>query len=562
MSQIEIRDASFTYPSRSEPSLKKINAEIERGEFILLTGPTGCGKSTLLRTLNGLIPHASGGVLSGNVTIDDTNLADQPLAVICQHVGLLFQNPDDQFFCTVVEDEIAFGLENLGVRSFQIDARIDTALTQVKLPSGFRARAISTLSGGEKQRVALACLCAMQPRILLLDEPTSHLDPTSTCDILEILRQLNRENEITVVIATHRVAEIAPLCDRVWLMNHAEIALDSPVDRAFSDLSSYRNLGVEVPDLAEISEQLGLPERPLTVDQAVQIFMHADRFPSKSAPISNLSGLASHDQSHQDSRNVLASIENLTFQYPRTAIPALSDVSFEISKGEVIAIMGANGSGKTTLLLSVPGLLRPTTGRILIADVSRERLKLHNLAGKIGIVFQDPDLLLQAATVSDEVAYGPKNLKLSRYEIEERTEEVMSAFDLDSLGNEAPYSLSRGQRQRTATAAAYSLLPNILLLDEPTAGQDFSHLQRLMGVLCDTVEKQNKTLMFCTHDAQLTLQYAKRMLLLRQGELIFDGKPSDAFSNPDLLEYASLIAPLKTQLKWRLANSQTNLTCR
>ncbi len=553
MSQIEIRDVSFTYPSRSEPSLKRVNAEVECGEFILLTGPTGCGKSTLLRTLNGLIPHASGGVLSGNVAIDGKILADQSLAVISQHVGLLFQNPDDQFFCTVVEDEIAFGLENLGIPPFQIDVRINAALTLVKLSTGFRGRAISTLSGGEKQRVSLACLCAMKPRVLLLDEPTSHLDPTSTCDILEILGQLNRQNGITIVIAAHRVSEIAPLCSRVWLMSHAEIALDSPVNRAFSDLKPYRNLGVEIPDLAELSEQLGLPERPLTVDQAAQLFLQADRFPNISAPTSNLSNLVSHEQPHQDSRNLLASVENLTFQYPRTEIPALSKVSFEIGEGEVTAIMGANGSGKTTLLLSILGLLRPTFGRILITDIGRERLKLRNLAGKIGIVFQDPDLLLQAETVNDEVAFGPKNLKLSRCEIQHRTKEVMSAFDLDNIGNEAPYSLSRGQRQRTATAAAYSLLPNILLLDEPTAGQDFSHLGQLMGVLCDTVERQNKTLIFCTHDAQLTLQYAKRVLFLRQGELIFDGVPNEAFSKPDLLANASLIAPPKTQLQWRLA---------
>lgn len=561
MSQIEIRDVSFTYPSRSKPSLKRVNAKVESGEFILLTGPTGCGKSTLLRTLNGLIPHSSGGVLSGNVAIDDTNLSDQSLAVICQHVGLLFQNPDDQFFCTVVEDELAFGLENLGVSSFQIDVRIDTALTQVELSSDFRHRSISTLSGGEKQRVALACLCAMQPRILLLDEPTSHLDPKSTRDILEIFRRLNRTSGITVVIATHRVAEIAPLCDRVWLMNHGEIALDSPVDRAFSELDSYRSLGVEVPDLAEVLEQLGLPERPLTVDHAVQFFLNADRLPNESVPTSNQSDLVDHEQPHQDSRNPLASVENLTFQYPHTATSALSDVSFEINEGEAIAIMGANGSGKTTLLLSILGLLRPANGRILIKDLNIESLKLHNLAGKIGIVFQDPDLLLQAAAVSDEIAFGPKNLKLSDREVQKRTKEVMSAFDLDNLGNEAPYSLSRGQRQRTATAAAYSLFPDILLLDEPTAGQDFSHLQQLMGVLCDTVERQNKTLIFCTHDAQLTLQHAKRMLLLRQGELIFDGRPSDVFSNPDLLRSASLIPPLKTQLKWRLTDSQNNLTC-
>lgn len=559
MSQIEIGDVSFTYPSRSEPTLKGINAQIECGEFILLTGPTGCGKSTLLRILNGLIPHASSGVLAGNVTINGINLANQSLSEICQHVGLLFQNPDDQCFCATVEDEIAFGLENLGVPPLQIDVQIDAALSQVKL-SGFRERPVSTLSGGEKQRVALACLCAMQPRVLLLDEPTSHLDPKGTLGILEVIRQLNREDEITVVIATHRVAEIAPLCNRVWLMNRGELILDSRVEQAFSNLTSYRNLGVEVPDFAEASEQLGLPDRPLTIDKAAQVFLSTNRFPSKCASTPAPSDLTERDRSYESPCTPLVSVENLTFQYPRAATPALNDISFDISEGEVIAIMGENGAGKTTLLLSILGLLRPTTGRILVENVNTERWKLRNLAGKLGIVFQNPDLLLQALTVNEEVAFGPRNLKLPRHEIQERSNEVISDFDLANLGNEAPYSLSRGQRQRIATAAVYSLHPNILLLDEPTAGQDFSHLQQVMKVLCNAVERQNKTLIFCTHNTQLTLRYAKRMLLLRHGELIFDGGPSSAFSNPELLEHASLTAPLMIQLERRLTGSNANFT--
>lgn len=559
MSQIEIGDVSFTYPSRSEPTLKGINAQIERGEFILLTGPTGCGKSTLLRILNGLIPHASSGVLAGNVTVNGINLANQSLSETCQHVGLLFQNPDDQCFCATVEDEVAFGLENLGVPPLQIDVQIDAALSQVKL-SGFRERPVSTLSGGEKQRVALACLCAMQPRVLLLDEPTSHLDPKGTLGILEVIRQLNSEDEITVVIATHRVAEIAPLCNRVWLMNRGELILDSRIEQAFSNLTSYRNLGVEVPDLAEASEQLGLPDRPLTIDKATQVFLSTNRFPSKFASTPDPSDLTGRDRSYESPCTPLVSVENLTFQYPRAATPALNDISFDISEGEVIAIMGENGSGKTTLLLSILGLLRPTTGRILVENVNTERWKLRNLAGKLGIVFQNPDLLLQALTVNEEVAFGPRNLKLPRHEIEERSNEAISEFDLANLGHEAPYSLSRGQRQRIATAAVYSLHPNILLLDEPTAGQDFSHLQQVMKVLCNAVVRQNKTLIFCTHNTQLTLQYAKRMLLLHHGELIFDGGPSSAFSNPELLEHASLTAPLMIQLERRLTESNANFT--
>ena len=242
MGSIEIENLHFTYPSRNTPTLRGIDARVDPQAFILLTGPTGCGKSTLLRTLNGLIPYASGGKLSGSVCVNGASVAKQPIAVTCQQVGLLFQNPEEQLFCIIVEDEIAFGLENLGLPSHEIDRRIDSALTQVGL-AGFRHRQIASLSSGQKQRVALACVCAMQPQILLLDEPTSYLDPQATHDILEIIRDLNRKLGITVIVAGHQVNEISPLCSRVWLMDDGELVSDLPIDQAFTDLNRYVPVG-------------------------------------------------------------------------------------------------------------------------------------------------------------------------------------------------------------------------------------------------------------------------------------------------------------------------------
>jgi energy-coupling factor transport system ATP-binding protein len=211
--------------------------------------------------------------------------------------------------------------------------------------------------------------------------------------------------------------------------------------------------------------------------------------------------------------------------------------------------MGANGSGKTTLLLHLIALLRPSVGQILIKGRDIRRYKPRHLAGQVGIVFQNPDLLLQAATVSEEVAFGPKNFKLSRQEVEERLEEILPMFDLETLKAEAPYALSRGQRQRTAVAASFSLYPDLLLLDEPTTGQDYYHLQQLMQMLDNTMKTQNKTVIFCTHDVHLTLEYASRVLLLHRGELIFDGTPDAAFANPERLEQTSLVPPLTMQLQ-------------
>ena len=567
MAGIEIENLHFIYPSRHTSTLCGIDAQVSSAAFILLTGPTGCGKSTLLRTLNGLIPHASGGQLAGSVRVNGGSVAEQPIAVTCQQVGLLFQNPEEQLFCIIIEDEIAFGLENLGLPSHEIDRRIDAALMQVGL-AGFRSRQIASLSSGQKQRVALACVCAMQPQILLLDEPTSYLDPQATREILEIIRDLNRKLGITVIVAGHQVNEIAPLCDRVWLMNEGELVSDLPINQAFTDLTPYTRLGVQVPELAEVAEQFGYSERPLTLDHAVRIFSNPiqDSAQLRLHQNEEANGLINSDASSSGDGSmgvtpdpvqttpvnpdyILAETQKLFFRYPQTSADVLKNISFQVKRGEIVAIMGANGSGKTTLLLHLIALLRPSGGQVIINGQNTRRCKPRHLAGQVGIVFQNPDLLLQAATVAEEVAFGPKNFKLSRGEVEERLEDILPMFDLQTLRMEAPYALSRGQRQRTAVAASFSLYPDLLLLDEPTTGQDHYHLQQLMQRLANTMQAQNKTVIFCTHDVHLTRKYATRVLLLHRGELIFDGTPDAALADPDHLEQASLVPPLTMQLQ-------------
>lgn len=511
MACIEIENLRFTYPSREIPTLRGITTRVSSGTFLLLTGPTGCGKSTLLRTLNGLIPHASAGVLSGTVHLDGENIATQPLATTCQQVSLLFQNPDDQLFCTLVQDEIAFGLENLGFPAEKIQERIISALKQVGL-QGFEAREIASLSGGQKQRVALAAVCAMQPQVLLLDEPTSHLDPKGTRDILNIVKHLNNDLGITVVLATHRTREVAPLCDHVWLMDDGQLHLDLPKTEAFQDFTPYRRLGVQVPEAVRVSEAVE-SKTPTPAPQRASEAGHGAE---------------------------LLTIKNLCFRYPKTASDAVHKVSGVVPRGEVIAIMGANGSGKTTLIHLIAGLLRPSSGEVTIDGQPCRRLKPHQLAGKVGIVFQNPDLLLQAETVRDEVAFGPKNLKFPKRDLEDRVNRTLTQFDLNNFAAEAPYALSRGQRQRVAVAATFSLYPDLFLLDEPTTGQDAQHLHQLMDELHSQIQHENKTLIFATHDTELTLKYATRVLLLRNGELLFDGAPYTAFTNPELLQQASL----------------------
>lgn len=505
MASIEIENLRFTYPSRETPTLLGITARVPCGAFVLLTGPTGCGKSTLLRTLNGLIPHASAGKLTGVVRLNGKDIAAQPLATTCQQVSLLFQNPDDQLFCTLVEDEVAFGLENLGFSPEEIKERITLALKQVGL-TGFASRRISSLSGGEKQRVALAAICAMRPQVLLLDEPTSHLDPQGTRDILSIVKHLNSEAGITVILATHQTKEVAPLCSHVWLMDEGRLRLDLRKVEAFQDTTPYKHLGVQVP---------------------------ADAPPK--SPTSSLKRA-----SYTARSEVLLNIHNLRYRYSNSNKDAVCNISCEVPRGEVLAIMGANGSGKTTVIHLIAGLLRPSTGTVTIDGKPSGRVKLHQLAGKVGIVFQNPDLLLQAENVRDEVAFGPKNLKFPPKTLKDRIDKTLTQFDLQHLSSEAPYALSRGQRQRTAVASTFSLHPDLFLLDEPTTGQDAQHLHQLMDELCEEIRQEHKTLIFATHDTDLTLKYADRILLLRNGTVIYDGDPESAFADRELLQQASL----------------------
>ncbi len=504
MVSIQIENLSFTYPSRNTPTLNGINAEISPGEFILLTGPTGCGKTTFLRALNGLIPHSSTGIYSGSVTIDDINISRQPLTTTCQQISLLFQNPDDQLFCTLVEDEIAFGLENLGFPSDEINQRIKTALDEVGL-SEFRGRKIDELSGGERQRVALASICAMEPKVLLLDEPTSHLDPKAIHEILEIVKKLNREKGITVVLASHQVKQILPYFTRMWLMDAGQIVLDLPKVKAFLDLTPFQKLGVQIPNADE--------------------------------RLNNVNKVDIHSSSKKE---IILKVEDLCFKYNKEEENVINSIDCNISKGEIVSIMGANGSGKTTFLQLIGGLLTPISGKVILNEENISTMKLYQLVGKVGIVFQNPDLILQAETVRDEVGFGLKNVKLKSPIKNNRLEDMLIRFKLKDLEEEAPFSLSRGQRQRVAVASTFSLLPDLFLLDEPTTGQDAQHLRHLMDGLCEEIRREKKTLIFATHNSDITLEYADRLILLCNGKIVYDGIPKVAFDDFDLLKETSL----------------------
>ncbi|MDY9927728.1 ABC transporter ATP-binding protein, partial [Methanosarcina sp.] len=548
---IEIKDLWYTYPGRTEPTLKGINLKVKKGEFVLLTGPTGCGKSTLLKTLNGIIPHESGGIFSGSIRINGTETIDSNQMELSRGVGLVFQNPDDQIFSTTVEDEVAFGPENLCFEREEIDKKVEEALQMVGM-SGHRLSSTNSLSGGQKQRICIASMLAMMPEILAMDEPVSQMDPAGTQEVLNTVRELNRKLKITVLLVEHRLHELAPFADRIVIMDCGKIIFDQPASKAFDYLEVFHRLGLRVPEPVELCHALGIRASPLSVREALVVLnrknfkdnMKTPRFFPKPEEDTGADGGAlaipagNNDSVNNNSINndSIIYIRDLWSGYDKSQM-VLKGINLEIHKGERVAVMGTNGSGKSTLLLNLAAMLKPYKGNIKVFGEDTRSKNPYSFAGRVGFVFQNPDLMLFCDSAEEEARFGPVQLKYKN--IEERASASLEAMSIQNLKHDLPQSLSRGQRLRTAIASVLSINPEIILLDEPTTGQDRVNIEQMM----DYFKNNCSTLVFCTHDIEIAMLYATRILVMNEGRIIANGKGREVIKNIEILRKASLTQP-------------------
>jgi energy-coupling factor transport system ATP-binding protein len=558
---IEIKDLWYTYPGRSEPTLKGINLRVEKGEFVLLTGPTGCGKSTLLKTLNGIIPHESGGLFSGSVKVKGIETINSNQMEISKEVGLVFQNPDDQIFSTTVEDEVAFGPENLCFEQKEIDRKVSEALQIVGM-SNHRLDSTNSLSGGQKQRICIASMLAMTPEILAMDEPVSQMDPVGTNEVLNTVRELNRKLKTTIFLVEHRLHELAPFVDRIVIMDDGKIVFDQPASKAFDHLEIFYRLGLRIPESVELCHSLGIKASPLSVRGTLAVLYKEKvkenigvsqllRNPEKNTIIktslrkvsvennaygNNALEKNTHRNNASEKNSSIISIQNLWSGYEKNKM-VLKGLNLEIRKGEGVAIMGTNGSGKSTLLLHLAAILKPDKGSVKIFGEDTKSKNPYSFAGKVGFVFQNPDLMLFCDSAEEEVRFGPAQLKYSN--IEERVRTSLEAMSITSLRHDLPQALSRGQRLRTAVASVLSINPELILLDEPTTGQDRGNIEQMM----DFFKNNNSTLIFCTHDIEVALSYATRILVMNEGQIIADGRGKEVIKDTETLKKASLTQP-------------------
>lgn len=531
---LQLRDVSFTYKHRHVPSISGITLQVEQGEFLLLTGATGCGKSTLLKTLNGLIPHESGGVLTGEILIDGQSTREHGVADLSRTVGMVFQNPDDQIFSTTVFDETAFILENMGLEAEQVTLQVNTALQLVGLADKADA-SVHALSGGQKQRLAVAAVLAARPKVLALDEPISQLDPQGAAELLSVLKQLNTHLGITVIIVEHRLHEVLPLCSKVAIMDAGQLIWQGTRDEAFNCQELFSAHGLRLPQPVTICHRLGVEVRSAQVADAVDAICQHYAVPACHLEPGIAAATGRTDRPLQPPAIV---IRNVVFHYGNPEQVVLREVDLVVPPGQFIALMGNNGAGKSTLLHLMGGLLKPVKGQVQVLG--------HTTAAtssEVGMVLQNPDFMLFNNTVRDEIAFGLRQRHTSPEQAWTESCRVLAErLGLSGLEEDFPLALSRGQRLRVAIAAVLACKPPVLLLDEPTTGQDIGHIEDIAQLLREYTE-QGGSIIFCTHDTEVAARFADRVVVMCQGRITADGLPAEVFQNEAMLKIAGLKPP-------------------
>lgn len=509
-------DFSFSYPGEDSSALANISLEIEAGERVVVMGASGCGKSTLGLTLNGLVPRVTGGVSHGEVAVGEVNPAKLPLATIASMVGLVFQDPDSQL-CTInTRDEIAFGLQNILVEREDILRRIEETADLV----GLRDRLddpVFNLSGGQKQRVAIASTLVMRPGVLVLDEPTANLDPSGQLEVMRVLTSTLRDHDLTSLVIEHQPGELLRDADRFVVMAEAGIVAHGyPRDVIQRGGKQLEKLGVRLPPAADFCVSMSTDDIALSPDEI--------DFDSLAGPVRDAHPTPRVQYRDRSAGEVpVLDIQGVRFAYDGKR-EVLKGVTLQLFEGETVALLGANGSGKTTLASLLVGLNRPTSGQVLVGSENIASLPIREIAKSIGYVFQYPEHQFVTEQVLNEVVFSLKRLGGAEDNAEDVAMTQLEAFDLAHLATKHPFRLSMGEKRRLSIAAMEVYQPKLLLLDEPTFGQDQAHTRDLAKII-RRGKTQGNSVMLITHDLRLTAELADRAVVLEDGEVVFDDSP-------------------------------------
>lgn len=555
---IEMECVSFSYGTAADGAyaLKDIDLSVEEGTFVGLIGPSGAGKSTLASAITGAIPHHYRGRLFGSTLVAGLDTCEAPLTDIAKVAGSVLQDIDAQMVASVVEDELLFGLENFGIDHREIEGRIASTLDAVGI-ADLRHREIATLSGGQKQKVAIAAILAMTPRVIVMDEPTSALDPASARDVFEVLRRAKELTGMTAILIEQTVALLAEYCDRVVVIDQGRIALDGTPTDVFSRGETLRAIGVDTPRTVRISNSLaetGLAPNDspaLTLDGAESLVagILAPGLSESSPIVPRTLGDRPDARNTVDERPIIVDVAGAAYSYG-TGQAGIEGIDLTVRAGEILAVVGQNGAGKTTFTKLLNGLIKPSAGVVRIAGLDTRTTPVSVLASHAATLFQNPDRQLCRNTVVEEISFGLELQGAPADAARERALHVAATFGLPE--NASPFNLSRGQRQMVALASVVALEPELIILDEPTSGLDYRECMTVMETVRQRALDGAAVVMVC-HDMEVVSDFADTLAVMAEGRLIEVGPSREVFANDALLAHARIAAPCVPALGKRLA---------
>ena len=570
---IEIQELTFKYDGAKKNALENISLEIEKGGFVGIIGESGAGKTTLCNCINGLIPHHYRGDFYGSIKVDGDDTFDIDAGKLALKVGSVFQDIESQITGYFVEDEILFGLENFGIPTDQIERRITESLETLGI-SELRHKEISSLSGGQKQKLVIASILALEPEILVLDEPTGELDPASSVQIFKLLKKLNEEKGITVVVAEQKIMLLCEFVKNLIVLEKGTCVHYGEIRSTLTHQREMEEAGINCPRVLTLTGKMEaqklLPKGSKAEDRICLNAEEAADFIKKVVKLDSkkVKGITSNNGSGKGTDMSLSSLtgesisnedyvlefRNVAFSYNETA--NVHKLNVRVKKGDFISIIGSNGAGKSTFSKLCNGLLKPSSGDVFVLGQNTKSCKVSSLARHIGFLFQNPDRQICCSTVREEIAFSLKNNGLTKDEIEKRVSLTLEEFGFD--GDTEPFNMSRGQCQRLCLACLIALNPEILILDEPTTGLDYRECMEVMEKITELNKKGTTVIMVC-HDMEVVLDFAKTIIVMNRGEILAEDETRRVLADKVLLEKARLMPPQIAQVAMLLGPSFNNV---
>jgi len=532
--------------------LQDVSVTAEEGEVLLVVGRSGCGKSTLALALNGTVPHLIEGETTGSVTVAGLPVLDSKVQDLALHVGMVFQDPELQLFALTVEDEVAMSLESYGMPRGEMRERVKWAMSVCGL-EGMELKPPGKLSGGQMQRVAIAAVLAREPELLVFDEPTGNLDPAGSRQVYETIRRICDERGRTIVLVEQDLAPVIDLVDNIVLLEEGKVLYQGKPYEVMRELDFLRQCGIKIPAATEFGldlERKGLysySRIPLTAAEAAGPVKHLFKPAGLAAPKEAAASAdppadrAPTGPAAPEKPAPVVEFRQVSHRYD-TGQLALDSINLSIYPGEFVAIIGMNGAGKTTAALHVAGLLKPTSGKVLVEGVDTLDKTVAEMARTVGLIFQNPNDQLFKDSIIAEVAFGPRNLGWDEERTKAATAHALDLVGLEGLGDRDPDSLSIGERQRVAVASVLVMVPKVLLLDEPTTGQDQRTLEPFMRLVTE-LNHRGMTVLMITHDMEVAMKYGSRVVVMSGGHIVLDGPPREVFIREDTLAGANLRLP-------------------